>query len=269
MIPQRDKFLLNLQFSPHDKTQMMGLCLLIARLQKGEPHADILLSPRYDCSADNHVVQALAKKFNVQIRPTTSRTRGWPAGCNAMALDSFNWFADEVAAGRMHYYAMMFGEADCIPLAPDWIEQLHNEWHCCDWGWHLGNRQLVLGPWVSRIEARIAHINGNCLISPKFKHVCPSFNNRQCNSSWGWDAFYAEPMMRFGRPSKLMYSDYHLDTPRNPWPDGAGVEFLYKDRVFAHDNPLHGQKIKICYLHGIKGLRGQNLIANKFLIKNP
>lgn len=247
--------LINLQFGPHDFFQAMELARLICDLRDGpDDIADLMFCPRFDISVDTITLEMAKQKFKrVYVRRTTRRITGWPGGCNAQAHESYEIFAKAHKRKEWDYAAMLWAEADCVPLAKDWINQLHADWH--------SGTQKVLGYWVTQEEFPVAHINGNCLISPDFGDIEPSFKEPPKGA---WDIEHSGVLMKHGRATTKIYSCYRLGTPENPW---RGCDFLWEERKPFSQSPIADQMIKPVWFHGVKPLDGLKCARQK-LLKN-
>lgn len=264
---QRLPILYALQFSPEDKSQAMSLARLMADLEPGpQDKMGFMFCPRFDTLVDTRTEACVREKFpDTKIYQCRNQITGWPRGPNAMVHEIYSLFHQQCVMQRTdqwHYAAIFFGEPDCIPLSRDWITQIWNEWHECDWRWALGNQQLVLGHWMTKDDSDcgVPHINGNCLISPGFLTVYPQF---RVTALGAWDTTHSKAMLAHGRPSKKIFSSYALGRdPRNPW---KGCEDLWKDRQMHGSNPIAGEVLRPVYLHGCKDIRAQECVRDRFL----
>jgi hypothetical protein len=255
----RKKILYCLQYCPDHKHQAMALAMLFADiLSCKSPHFDFMFVPRFDAIVDTAVERIISQKFDsVMTYQTKARISGWPKGPNSMAHELYSYFYQNCHTGRpdqWDYAAMMFGESDCVPLSKDWMEKVWTEWYECDWDWPGGTNQHVLGAWQTRDDCGcpITHINGNCVISRDFLTVYPQF---KATTFGAWDTTHARAMMEFGRPSKMIFSDYNIggnDASRKY----KGVSDMTKVRHVSPSNPLHAFDLHPVYLHGIKDRRG-------------
>ena len=258
---ERLPFLLALQYCPGDKIQAMALARLLADIeQKPNPNMGFLFCPRYDVIADGAIVERVRESFpDCSVLKMTNRQVGWPKAPNAMAHEVYNWFCDNygtyarIKDGK-HYCAIMLAEPDSIPLDRDWVAKLQEEWYTCDWEWPLGNKQHVLGCWQVREDCGCPtpHINGNCMISPDFRTVYPQFTS---TSFAAWDTTHARGTTEFGRPSKLIFSDYNVGGNNAAKPFTTCAD-LFRERQTAETNPLNGKVLRPVWLHGIKDIRG-------------
>lgn len=251
-------FIINFQFYQGDSHMAMQLARLVADLEP-VPRDDvtILFSSRYDCGHDMGTVEYVGRKFPVVTHRGRLQEAGWPMGCNALMADSYRFCVDEIEAGRIKAEAIMFVEADAVPLHPDWINKLKEE--------YVAKGKMVLGPWLMEGDCGCHHINGNCIIHKDFHKIYPGILHLV---DGGWDARHSVPMMANGAPSELMFSDYHFGTGRNPWNGDCGVMFRAR-RYPSFDNPLFGKDLFPVWLHGPKDMRGIACVRSKFLPDMP
>lgn len=236
----------------------MQLARLIADLEN-TPRTDatVVFSARYDCLHDMATVDYVRQKFPVKVHTSKEQYTGWPLGCNALMADSYRFCIDEIAAGGIDAEAILMVEADAVPLDPDWINRLMAEWKA--------NNKMVLGAWLTEGDCGCLHINGNCIIHKDFHKIYPDILHLV---DGGWDARHSVAMMANGAASKLIFSDYHFGTDRNPWNGDCGVMFRAR-RYISRDNPLYGIDINPVWLHGPKDLRGIACVRSRFLPNMP
>ncbi len=251
-------FVLNLQFWDGDKHQAMQLARLIADLEP-VPRTDctFLFSARFDCQHDAATIDYVRQKFPVVAFTGRLQETGWPRGCNALVCDSYRFCIDEIAAGNIKAEAILFIEADAIPMDPDWINKLIAEWRAAG--------KMVSGSWLTEGDCGCLHINGNCIIHKDFHKIYPGILHVV---DGGWDSVHSKPMLEHGYASRLIYSDYHLGTDRNPW-DGNPDTLFRARRYHSLDNPLYGQDITPVWLHGPKDIRGIACVRSRFLPNMP
>ncbi len=247
---------LNLQFWEKDKAQAMALARLIADLEE-KPRNDVtfLFSARFDCEHDEDTISYVAAKFPV-IRYTTKRkATGWPHGPNEMMACSYEHLVLLKRRKWMdHLSCVLFMEADCAPLHRDWINLIKKEYDGCG--------KKVLGAWLMKgADCQVEHVNGNCVVSMDFWKRCPAMFHP--DPRWGWDAALAYAILPSAAPSKLIWSDYQLGQPNNPW---RGDDFLWEAKRYpSKDNPLYGKDLFPAYMHGIKTMQGIEAVRKRLL----
>lgn len=179
-----------MQFWAGDRAQAMAALRLIADLEPiHNPEFDILFSARFDCPAPAYstTVQYVARKFNVFTYTSTSKRTGWPAGCNALWLDSMHHIADSMQSGRMPRYKwVLCMESDDAPLTKNWLEELDRSWdrHAM----YVQGNVVQFPKW---------HCNGNAMFScdPEFMAF---LRKVKTIPNLGWDFVLADQFRWWG-----------------------------------------------------------------------
>lgn len=236
---------------------MMELLRLIFDLQDGPARADILTFPRKDTKLrDPNQFDYLREKFGLFLGRSKRIVAGWPHGPNALAMDAFKLTSQLMNMGLFPYKAALLMEADCVPLRPTWIAELIAEWD--------SQSKLVLGHWDGSgkvIKAPTSHMNGNIIFSPRIVERVPEMIGDEVPRN-GWDMAFWQRMEPYCTPSKLIFSDYRLNTKNNPLPD---AERLFRPRFHDNpDNPLYGQELNPCWVHGTKGTKAISFVRERF-----
>lgn len=249
--------ILNLQFYSGDKEQAMQLARLICDLEPDRRDDVVFMfSARFDCTHDEDTINYVWKKFKHVIIHTTKRKAvGWPDGPNKVFADSYERCVEMHKKGALpgNISAVLFMEADCIPLTKDWINRLIDEYKACG--------KKILGAWLKKGDAGSEHINGNCIISLDFWRKFPAIFNPP--SRGGWDATLAYGILREAAPSRLIWSDYRLGTTDNPW---KGCEYLWGPREYGcEENALYGEVLFPVWYHGIKTDQGIACVREKLI----
>ena len=247
---------LNLQYHNGDMAQMMALARLLTDLEDG-PRKDaiVMFTARFDTPHDDDTVAYVEQKFPVLKYTTKRHATGWPNGPNQMMGCSLDRIIKLGRGGSLPPTAdaVMFIEADCVPLRKTWLSELMEEYYA--------SGKMVSGAWLTKGDCNCEHINGNCIMSIDFWKRCRMITNPPENA--GWDAFFSGAMMSNGHPSKLIWSDYQLGMAHNPW---RGDGYLWESKEYkSRDNPLFGKKLKPCWFHGIKTGQGIAAVRRKLL----
>jgi hypothetical protein len=186
-MPPSRKCLL-LQFFPGDQEAAMRVARLIA---DNEPvfrtDVDFVFCGRFDCIQDAATIQYVSKKFKVIPFKCTRREVGWPTGCNSVWCEAVtNFLLGKHLRGEWPdmKWALTF-EADCVPVHPDWINKLDDEWNRA-----AAEGKCVVGCWMPNgMEAGLGHINGNMMVSPD---IGKRFSNLiGCPIGTAWDVYFA------------------------------------------------------------------------------
>lgn len=175
-----------LQFFEADKEQAMKVARLIADLEDVfNPNVELIFAHRFDCEPpENDVLFHCVQKMAVSLFRTSTRWYGWPAGCNAMALDCLKEARDRAQKNQWSRGDMvLLLEADACPLSRTWLADLHADWlQARDLG------RILMGSWRNS-GPECGHINGNCVVIPCFLNV---FNaDRLFSQHVAWDAAIA------------------------------------------------------------------------------
>ena len=227
------KLLLVLQCCPLDQQQAMSLARLIADIEpRVSEYADIMLAHRFDSIPDKTSRDYVARKFSqVHTWVGTNKATGWPAGPNSLFLEAYGHYVTRHRQKKWGYAAMLAIEPDCCPLQANWLRLLWEDWHSSD--------QLVLG---ALCPLPREHLNGNMLISHEYLAQNKGFQS--CPVEWGWDYYHRKSLMKHGRATNLIVSDY-------------ARKHITCDEV----NSL--RKSGACLLHGVKDDSAQ-ICARKY-----
>ncbi len=195
-----EKILLALQFWDGDKAQAMNLARLIADLEpRHSDKADFLFVSRFDCAHDMETVKHVSKKFNVHTYINRQRGQMWPHGCNSLWFGTMDWIFSYGEADRIPpYKAILTFEADCAPLAPNWITELSREWDKA--------KVKVLG---ALLKAPGEHVNGNALFSGDkafLKWISRDIGG--CTPHGGWDYILAPEFKRRGWANSNLFRSW-------------------------------------------------------------
>jgi hypothetical protein len=242
------KLLIALQYHPGDQATANIVARMIADLEpEKSKYADFMFVTRWDGKHDRATIEHVARKFDqVRLFTTSRQSKGWPAAPNDVALETYGHFAQRVRLKLWDYAAIQLIEPDCVPLARDWIKQLHAEWHESD--------QLCMGFIGHKSTHPIEHINGNCMISPAFQKKCRGFYSAPPVD--GWDVYHAPTMVEYSRASRLIWNDYARQS--------ITCDELFAAKRYPDGHPLGGQDIWPALHHGVKGFDAIICVKKKF-----
>ena len=109
-----------------------------------------------------HEMMAYIPSFKISWHICEPGPIGHPAGANHMMRDFFVEAIKRANNGEWaDVKAILVCEADCVPCAKDWLDQLHHEWDM-----QADRNTLVIGCYRSENVDR-PHINGNALWHPR------------------------------------------------------------------------------------------------------
>lgn len=249
------KLLICLPFSPHEIPAARELVKLWVDLEDGfNDFATLLIFSRFDIEPEaigQDVIDYAKTKFNVLTQKCRRIGKGWPAGCNALEVGAYEWFVEKTRAGLDFDYIML-AESDTVPLRKGWIREIMNEAYDAN--------AKILGAYFTKEEG-CAHINGNCVLHKDAWKVIRGI--WQVPSRKGWDCFIGPKALEIGTPSRLIWQDYRLGTPENPW---RGDDYIFAPKTYGGSkNPLLGKILQPCFLHGIKSNQGIEAVRKRFV----
>lgn len=238
----------------------MELVRLIVDLEPTKrDDVQMMFTARFDCKHDEEAIKHAQTKFVVHRFTGKRKATGWPNGPNQMMGESYEHVIESIRNRKMsqHIDAILFIEADCVPLCADWIDKLYSEFKA--------SGKMITGAWLKRGDAGIEHVNGNCIISTSFWRQCPQIFHPP--SRGGWDAILAPRMLPYSFPSKYIWSDYRLGKPDNPW---RGCDFLWAPKRYGDPtNAYYGVDLYPAWLHGPKTLDGIKCVRERLLTPKP
>lgn len=208
--PPLVKFIICLQYWQGDRDAAMRLARFIADL---EPVMRDDVELQFFCRHDAHdpdveTLIHVSKKMGAGYQKVLEHTVGYPQSPNFMAMFAMRHVAEAFpdAAGAM------LMEADCVPVARDWINQLRADWHQA-----RAAGRLLMGSWRAECTPN-GHLNGNLCFVPQLAKLVglPTVPPKKA-----WDVAlvkYFEPVWcRTGlianRYCELFVSDEALRTP--------------------------------------------------------
>lgn len=125
------KILIAIPFWQGDRDQVGHLAKLLADLEKKHSdRADILFVNRFDCRPlDAAAIRYVARRFNVYQHKSARKETGWPCGCNGLFFGTLEYVYHMMEAKKIPAYKAILNLAsDVVPLVPDWIDYLHQQW---------------------------------------------------------------------------------------------------------------------------------------------
>jgi hypothetical protein len=253
------KLLLCLPFSPHEIPQARELAKLWTDLEDSfNNDITVAIVSRYDIeptSLGQDIIDYLKIKFNVILHKNRREGKGWPRGCNQLEIGAYEWFVESNRNKQFDFDYMMLAEPDTVPLRKGWANEIMNEAY--------DQQALIIGAYFVK-EDGYAHINGNCVIHRDFWKYCKTIWS--CSPFVGWDVNIGPWALRMGKPSRLIWQDYRLGAPDNPW---RGDDYLFSERCFkTPQNPLYGQVLRPAFVHGIKTMQGIEAVRKRILQKD-
>lgn len=196
----RDNIVLVLQVCPHDVEAAKDLARLMAEIEPTHRYdVDFILFIRRDVKEEHarDILETIAPVFpRFRLLRGSRRDTGWPEGCNAMWEEMIDEVDHLMARRLVSGKVVLTFEPDCIPLRPDWINALRDEFVRLgvDFVGHAHNDPKT-------------HINGNLMLAPfatmKHKLPIPAFGEP-------WDVAAGPVTLRHGSDTNLIYQLYRL-----------------------------------------------------------
>lgn len=253
------KLLLCLPYSPHEIPQARELVKLWVGLEDSFNHdITILFYSRYDIAPyaiGQDIIDLTRTRFKVIAERCKHEGTGWPRGCNQLEVGAYEWFVEQNRHKKIDFEYLFLAEADTVPLRKGWVNEIMNEAY--------DNKSLILGAYFVEEDGH-AHINGNCVLHRDFW--------KKCKRIWtisdrvGWDIAIGKEALKFGTPSRLIWQDYQLGLPHNPW---KGPDHLFGPKCFnSQSNPLYGQALQPCFIHGTKTMHAIEASRARLLNKS-
>jgi hypothetical protein len=173
------KLMICLQYWAGDRKAAIRLAKFIVDLEPSfRADVELCLVHRHDAEApDKDLLRYVGAKMPVRVHQSPVHKAGYPVSPNVMAFDvmttALKWECD----------AVLLMEADCVPVAKGWIEQLKDEWRRA-----RSNDCLVLGSWRPECSMR-GHINGNLMFHPQTARILAL---ELPPSKKAWDIFFVK-----------------------------------------------------------------------------
>jgi hypothetical protein len=242
IIPQK-KLLIVLSYYDGDADAAISLLKLITDLQPERTKlADILLFRRNDARPINDgVTQPMLGKFdNVHQRKCRRmNASGYPYGPNEMFYDLLEMLRRE--EWQTNYFAFLNMETDCVPLNPDWIRMLCDEY-----------KQLsVQGAFaVGHVNADPEHLNGSAIYSIDFWQRAGGMAMIGGSAKAAYDIEKRSLIMPLAKDTPLMLLDFNRKT-------------ISATDLFS----LTKASVKPVYFHGVKDASARTAVRAFFIEK--
>jgi hypothetical protein len=224
---QLPKIMLALQYCPLDYGAAMRLLEFILKLEK-EKREDVLFMVSYRNDAKpppSDLWGRFGEIFPRSMVVSSNRgSRGHPAGCNGLWLDTM------VNAADIGYRSKIDGvftfEPDCVPIRRDWIDRIRRDWKIA-----TANKRTVIGHLMPSTEDCPEHVNGNMLIHSQILRGIPQIP--LCPPNIAWDIY----SVNYFRPHWV-----HSDFIRN----------RYHHTNVSTEQILEDQERGTAMIHGVK-----------------
>ena len=193
--------ILALQYYDGDQEQAADLVELICDLEPEKRlDAEFVLASRRGC--DEEMTQDMLKRLKrrfaaVHHVPGHGFAHGWPHGCNELWVETMMGVSMLKRAGKTTATGMFTFEADCVPVAKDWVGRLRSAWIAAQ-----GEGFQCMG---SLCENPV-HINGNAVFEIGLTRQYPELINHSATS--GWDVDHAKLLTEIGTGTDLIAQSY-------------------------------------------------------------
>lgn len=195
-----------LQCCPLDQEEAIDLTRLICDIEPVKrEEAEFFLVYRKDShpsTAKMFVLLTSPKFGRVAAREARNHDTGWPAGSNMLAASAFIEICLLVREGLCKSEAFLLFEPDCVPMLPDWLDQLALEWERTK-----AEGKEAFGHWHQQAGPETLHMNGNAVFRSDWfdKHS----NLIVGAGTQGWDYFFRESIIQVSRDSNLIFQNYN------------------------------------------------------------
>lgn len=241
-----------LQFWDQDAAAAHSLLELIADIVAPNKYegVDLLISVKNETPLDIQWVAKVGRAFDrVYTFRCAAGPKGWPAGPNHQAEQTWRYFVQQVRSGRWKHSGLFLAEPDGIPCSRDWMERIKIEWDAC--GRPAMGCMCPSGP-----SGAADHVNGNLIMSIALNDLRADFARAPRDLAWDW--FYRKFLIDNSHPARTIFSDYKT-------PD-VDPEILTRPRTFTKHHPLFGQpEFRPAWLHGPKNWQEVHPAMRKFL----
>lgn len=200
-----EKLLLALQCWRGDQETALELTRLICDMEpERRDDVEFMIAARKGCDWKGlREIEAVAReKFKVvHVFESWGYATGWPCGCNELWIETMQHANTLKVTEKSKATGILTFEADCIPLAPDWIDQLIAAWNYRTYG------KRVLG---SLCKEPALHINGNALFEVGLHRDHPKLLDQR--EDQGWDYTHRKLLVGLGENTPLIAQKYNAPT---------------------------------------------------------
>lgn len=191
-----------------DVWEGIKLMKLICSIEK-EKRSDIevIISTKRDTNppAAQELVAAAKQKFTTVHHVQGKRFGGsWPDGPNQQWAETMMRVGQLYSDQKIKSTGVLTFEADCIPLRPDWLNVLAEEWAKGE-----QNGKLVVGH-AHRFgdQTEPNHINGNAIFDTQIIKRFPQLIGS--DSLTGWDVYHAKLLLSIGQDTDYIHQLYRI-----------------------------------------------------------
>lgn len=189
--------------------------------------------------------------------PDSEHESGWPGSANWMFVQCLTFMEQHCPDQDI-----LFIEPDCVPVTPDWLDKLNEEWlaACLDGKSFMG----------ARVPYDIPHMTGNAVYGRKWRSLAPSLVT--CPDTNAWDVFSAQEVMPHALFTDLIQ---HVFRRHEPGWRVPSLEVLHPKAVLFHqdkkgnlirllDEQRYGGQCAHHPLYGYAQLDNPDFVMTKF-----
>lgn len=179
--------------------------------------------------------EAATKFENVHVIQGKRFGAGWAMGCNDLWQETMMRVSSLYDTGKITSTGVLTFESDCIPLRPDWLNVLTEEWLEAE------NAQLeAVGHFHGDPPT---HINGNAIFDARITIHHPELSGSDAQT--GWDVHHGQLLMSIGMDTPYIYQLYR-------------IKGITRDKI----EELRKQGEIPSIFHGVKGTAGMEAIES-------
>lgn len=214
------KLLIVIQYYDGDKAAAEELGALIADLERVRNHtADIMIFRRFDASEySSEIISRLRDKFD-KVHVESSRRRdakGYPFGPNQMWADLV-CIMGQMSQWKDNYYAFLPLESDCVPVHPNWTNELADEFKVAKARGYSAVGHIN--------EAPIPHLNGVAIYDSQIWSIVGGTKLNGCDPQIAYDIYHRDDILplAYNTPTVMMQFQRPTITPGDlfrPWKNG-------------------------------------------------
>lgn len=201
------KLLIVIQYYDGDKSAAEDLGALIAGLERVRNHtADIMIFRRFDAlDYSNEIIARLRDKFDKVFVETSRRrdAKGYPFGPNQMWADIVG-MVSQMPQWRDNYFAFLPLESDCVPVHPNWINELSEEFR-----FSKAKNYSAIG---HIHETPVKHMNGVGVYDSLIWSIVGGNKLNGANPQVAYDIYHSKDILPLAYDTPLIMMQYQRPT---------------------------------------------------------
>jgi len=199
---ENPKLIIALQYCPLDEQQAFDLAYLLASLEEARREdVTFAFSYRQDSKPPSpKLLAAMGDAFGrVVVWKGIRGSKGHPAGCNALWIDTMTQAAEEGVRGGVSGIFTM--ESDDVPIRRDWVTGVQQAWAVA-----LERGKMVTGCLMEKSKECPEHINGNAIFHTQSLRKWVGLP--QCPPHFAWDVWGTRYFRQSWVPSNFIANLY-------------------------------------------------------------